>query len=179
MTDTARELALIFCPDPADRLEDEDDTAYQARLKAARAARAEAEIHFRSVEVDDDPLLDQLRQISATKRHLEELTRLVLAYARDFTRPEPYRLQALANATGMSVSGVRTAYGEQQKHAVADRIKRSDRDNTVHAPPSVTATADDYYVPTRYSQPGYRVSNWLLPPLSRPASWEADDRTPS
>ena len=36
--------------------------------------------------------------------------RLLLAFAREHSRPRPYRLAELAEATGMSISGVRTAY---------------------------------------------------------------------
>ena len=36
--------------------------------------------------------------------------RLLLAYAREFAFPCPYRLADLAKAGGMSISGIRTAY---------------------------------------------------------------------
>ena len=36
--------------------------------------------------------------------------RLLLAFAREVVTPRPYRLADLAEATGMSISGVRTAY---------------------------------------------------------------------
>ena len=47
----------------------------------------------------------------------EDLTyamRLLIAYARHFTHPRPYKLIDLANATGMSISGVRTAYQAEE-----------------------------------------------------------------
>jgi len=34
---------------------------------------------------------------------------LLIAYGRRFTHPRPYKLIDLANAAGMSISGVRTA----------------------------------------------------------------------
>ena len=34
----------------------------------------------------------------------------MLAYAREHTQPRPYRLADLAQAAGMSISGIRTAY---------------------------------------------------------------------
>ncbi|MCG5213910.1 hypothetical protein [Streptosporangium sp. KLBMP 9127] len=166
MTDTARELALIFHPDPPESTE-ENDNFYQEQLKAIKAARKAAEAYFTSIE-PSDPVLDQLNQLSIAKQHLEELIRLLLAYARDFTRPEPYRLHALATATGMSISGVRTAYGQNEKDIVAERIQRGDRH---HSPPESSCPQDDY-VPIGYIQPGYRVANWLIPPLSRPVNWE-------
>jgi hypothetical protein len=36
--------------------------------------------------------------------------RLLIAYGRCFTHPRPYKLIDLANAAGMSISGIRTAY---------------------------------------------------------------------
>ena len=40
--------------------------------------------------------------------------RLLIAYGREFTQPRPYKLEALAAAAGMSISGTRTAYGEDE-----------------------------------------------------------------
>ena len=36
--------------------------------------------------------------------------RVLLAYAREITAPRPYRLADLAQAAGMSISGIRAAY---------------------------------------------------------------------
>jgi hypothetical protein len=44
----------------------------------------------------------------------EAQVRLLIAYGREFTRPRPYRLEDLARAAGMSISGVRTAYDEDE-----------------------------------------------------------------
>jgi hypothetical protein len=40
--------------------------------------------------------------------------RLLLAYGREFVRPQPHQLKDLARAAGISVSGVRIAYGEDE-----------------------------------------------------------------
>ena len=40
--------------------------------------------------------------------------RVLIAYGREFTRPRPYRLEDLARAAGMSISGVRTAYADDE-----------------------------------------------------------------
>jgi hypothetical protein len=45
--------------------------------------------------------------------------RRLLAYGREFTRPRPYRLADLADASGMSISGVRTAYDDHEIQQVA------------------------------------------------------------
>jgi hypothetical protein len=58
----------------------------------------------------DDPLLAALADAAQRKRRADRDIRLLLAYAREHTRPRPYRLADLAEAAGMSISGVRTAY---------------------------------------------------------------------
>ena len=45
--------------------------------------------------------------------------RLLIAYGREFTRLCPYRLEDLARAAGMSISGIRTAYDEDEIAEVA------------------------------------------------------------
>jgi hypothetical protein len=57
-----------------------------------------------------DPLLAALAQVSQRKEQADQNMRLLLAYAREITAPRPYRLADLAKATGMSISGIRTAY---------------------------------------------------------------------
>jgi hypothetical protein len=49
----------------------------------------------------------------------EARMRLLIAYGREFTRPRPYRLEDLARAAGMSISGVRTAYDDDEVAEVA------------------------------------------------------------
>jgi hypothetical protein len=49
----------------------------------------------------------------------EARMRLLIAYGREFTRPRPYRLEDLARAAGMSISGIRTAYDENEIAEVA------------------------------------------------------------
>lgn len=44
----------------------------------------------------------------------EARMRRLIAYGREFTRPRPYRLEDLARAAGMSLSGVRTAYADAE-----------------------------------------------------------------
>ena len=49
----------------------------------------------------------------------EARMRLLIAYGREFTRPRPYRLEDLARAAGMSISGIRTAYDDDEVAEVA------------------------------------------------------------
>ena len=58
----------------------------------------------------DDPLLAALADAASRKQRADHDMRLLLAYAREHTQPRPYRLADLAQAAGMSISGIRTAY---------------------------------------------------------------------
>ncbi len=57
-----------------------------------------------------DPLLAALADAAQRKARADHDIRLLLAYAREHTQPRPYRLADLADAAGMSISGVRSAY---------------------------------------------------------------------
>jgi hypothetical protein len=67
-----------------------------------------------------DPLLTTLAGIRRQRHELDAAMRRLLAYGREFTRPRPYRLADLADAAGMSISGVRTAYDNEDIAQVAD-----------------------------------------------------------
>jgi hypothetical protein len=58
----------------------------------------------------DDPVLAALRAARARRDQADRDIRILLAYARELATPRPYRLADLAEATGKSISGVRTAY---------------------------------------------------------------------
>jgi hypothetical protein len=58
----------------------------------------------------EDPLLAALADARRRKQRADQQMRLLLAYAREHTQPRPYRLADLADAAGMSISGVRAAY---------------------------------------------------------------------
>ena len=57
-----------------------------------------------------DPVLAALRAARARRDQADADIRILLAYARELATPRPYRLADLADATGKSLSGVRTAY---------------------------------------------------------------------
>lgn len=71
---------------------------------------------------DLDPLLGEINAARERVRTAEHQLRLLIAYGRDFARPKPYKLEDLAQASGYSVSGVRTAYGTDE---VAEIIHRT------------------------------------------------------
>jgi hypothetical protein len=51
--------------------------------------------------------------------------RLLIAYGRRFVYPRPYKLIDLAEAAGMSISGVRTAYDTDEIDQAAGILGRS------------------------------------------------------
>ncbi|MFC7241791.1 hypothetical protein ACFQO7_04775 [Catellatospora aurea] len=71
------------------------------------------------VAASSDAVLSALADAHARRMRADEEIRLLLAYGRQFVYPHPYTLGELASAAGMSVSGVRTAYGPQDVAKVA------------------------------------------------------------
>lgn len=71
-------------------------------------------------EDGDDPLLLSLARARDRMLDAEHDLRLLIAYAREFTEPRPYRLEDLARAAGMSVSGIRTAYDDEEITQVSE-----------------------------------------------------------
>jgi hypothetical protein len=67
-----------------------------------------------------DPLLTTLAGLRRQRHDLDAAIRRLLAYGREFTSPRPYRLADLADAAGMSISGVRTAYDAAEVAQVAE-----------------------------------------------------------
>jgi hypothetical protein len=66
-----------------------------------------------------DVLLAALADARQRKEQAAQDMRLLLAYAREFSFPRPYRLADLAKAAGMSISGIRTAYTPADIEAVS------------------------------------------------------------
>jgi hypothetical protein len=69
--------------------------------------------HLRSIDAawqDGDPVLAALRAARARRDPADYEIRILLTYARELATPRPYRLADLAEATGKSISGVRTTY---------------------------------------------------------------------
>ncbi len=57
-----------------------------------------------------DALLLALADARHRKQQADQMIRLLVAYGRELATPRPYRLADLAEAAGMSISGIRTAY---------------------------------------------------------------------
>lgn len=88
----------------------------EARALVAERLRATAEV---AGFYGHDPLLTTLAGLRRQRHDLDAAIRRLLAYGREFTRPRPYRLADLADAAGLSISGVRTAYDEDEVQQVA------------------------------------------------------------
>jgi hypothetical protein len=73
----------------------------------------------KGVMTADDPLLAALANARERKQRADHDLRLLLAYAREHTQPRPYRLADLAEAAGMSVSSIRTAYTQADAERAA------------------------------------------------------------
>jgi hypothetical protein len=129
-------IAAIMCPlpdlkhfaDSNDHLDDNDlqyafaDAQDQALRERGRVL---AELHERAeqaAEIDSyfDPLLGELAACRDRMLELERVSQLLIAYAREYVRPQPYKLKDLAQAAGMSISGVRIAYDEDEVRRVGE-----------------------------------------------------------
>lgn len=113
-------------PDPYTHADTTDQT--QRREVIAQRLRAGATTGAHG----GDPLLTTLASLRRQRLELEAATRRLLAYGREFARPRPYRLIDLADAAGMSISGIRTAYDQ-------DDIRQ------VHAATGLSPTTDTPY----------------------------------
>jgi hypothetical protein len=74
-----------------------------------------------------DALLLALRDARERKEQADRDLRLLLAYAREIITPRPYRLADLAEAAGMSISGVRTAYNRDDVERAAQLMAAGER----------------------------------------------------
>jgi hypothetical protein len=70
----------------------------------------------------DDALLAAIRDARRRREQADREVRLLVAYARAVVRPRPYRLADLADAAGMSISGVRTAYTAADVEYITARL---------------------------------------------------------
>ena len=121
--DIIADLAALTHPMPDG---DGGDEGWQMLCEDIGREREEFERNLRTaLEYEDDytdPLLDEIRAARNAMLEAEVRMRLLIAYGREFTRPRPYRLEDLARAAGMSISGVRTAYDDDEVAVVARRI---------------------------------------------------------
>ncbi|MEV6400819.1 hypothetical protein AB0M39_39610 [Streptomyces sp. NPDC051907] len=122
------ELAAVLHPMPAPGSVRPDDCHDDARDQIEQLRRDCADnLEAASDGLDADPLLLALQGARARKAAADADIRRLLAYAREFQGPRPYPLNQLAQASGYTVSGVRTAYAQEEIRAVAGQIDRTPR----------------------------------------------------
>jgi hypothetical protein len=128
-------------PVPPDPDSDVPEDGYRHECWQVQQAREE-EIEYLRVNAEEggiDPLLGALSAARRAKELAEERIRQLVAYGREFIQPRPYTLADLAEAAGMSISGVRTAYGHPDVDAVADATGAKPRDWRAADPHDVKA----------------------------------------
>jgi hypothetical protein len=116
------DLAHPMPEEPGEFADEDEGTGWRAMADEAVQEREAYEQRLRLTwEHEDgfDPLLGEIAAARYAMLQAEARMRLLIAYGREFTRPRPYRLEDLARASGMSISGVRTAYDEDEVAEVA------------------------------------------------------------
>ncbi|WP_327188220.1 hypothetical protein [Streptomyces sp. NBC_01334] len=73
----------------------------------------------------EDPLLIALGNARAAREAADREIRHLLAYGRELHGDRPYKLEPLAQASGMTPSGIRTAYTSSEIQTVAHQIGRA------------------------------------------------------
>jgi hypothetical protein len=124
VNDTFADIAALLHPIPAHTDNDEEfygDMAEQVELEREELAEM---LRLGWDQGEEDPLLSMLERLRAQRLRLEQDMRLLIAYGRRFTHPRPYKLIDLANAAGMSISGVRTAYDAEEIDQAAEILGR-------------------------------------------------------
>jgi hypothetical protein len=115
----------------ADELADEEAND-AARYDVEQERQAFAENLRAAQDADDDvydpfdALINELRRARQERDHASARIRMLIAYGREFTA-QPYKLGTLAQAGGLSISGVRTVYSPTDIDEVSRRIGRPAR----------------------------------------------------
>jgi len=124
--DICEDIALVLNPVPPQGDGDQDEGWSDLVSAILREREDEAgQLRLAWEEGGVDPLLSTLAGMRAQRLRLEANTRLLIAYARRFTHPRPYKLIDLAEAAGMSISGARIAYDDDEIDQLAGLLGRS------------------------------------------------------
>ncbi|MER7812927.1 hypothetical protein [Streptomyces sp900116325] len=129
------DIAAIRYPLPAPGSVTPADLYFDACEQAERLRAEEAEnLEAASDGLDTDPLLLALNDARARKAAADAEIRLLLAYGREFQGTRPYRLESLAHASGLTISGIRTAYGPNEIQQVEHAVHRHPNRSTTTSP---------------------------------------------
>ena len=122
--DICAEIAALVHPMP-ERTEENED-AYPDMAEAVWREREDLaeQLRLSWQEGGVDPLLSTLAHLHEERLQLEAAMRLLMAYGRCFTHPRPYKLIDLARAAGLSISGVRIAFTDDEITQAAEILKR-------------------------------------------------------
>ncbi|MGW3099665.1 hypothetical protein ACWDCC_40190 [Streptomyces sp. NPDC001102] len=113
---------------PQELYPDAFEEAEQAREDYAHALEAQCD------GLQKDPLLIALGNARAAREAADREIRHLLAYGREFHGERPYKLEPLAQASGMTPSGIRTAYGPSEIETVARGIGRAPDSRRTRSP---------------------------------------------
>lgn len=97
-----------------------------------------------------DPLLLALADARHRKEQADQMIRLLVAWGREHAKPRPYRLADLAEAAGMSISGIRAAYGPADVQRAAQIFPPADSP-PFQDWPDVAPAVNDCLIPGRRS----------------------------
>jgi hypothetical protein len=103
--------------DPPDYLDDARQDTLERRIDDAGNLEAASD------GLETDPLILAIQEAHVRRQAADTEIRRLIAYGREFA-PRPYQLQVLANASGMTPSGIRTAYTHDTVADVAREVGR-------------------------------------------------------
>lgn len=151
-TEADLEVAAILEPAPADDCDD-GATEYEDWVNRLEERATSVQVMTRSYAAGEggDPLLLSLERLRRQRNEIEQQMILLAAYMRESIKPRPYTLQRIADAAGLSVSGVRTFYSDEDVQILAERIRTAKqivaddhgRRGTVPGKPSILIAAED------------------------------------
>lgn len=140
--DLIEDIAAIHIPLPTPGSVTPEDCFPDALEQALRDRQEYAgSLEAMCDDLEEDPLLVALGNARARKEAAETEIRELLAYAREFLGARPYKLEPLAEASGMSVSGIRTAYKDGEIDAVTLQVGRKPDSRRTRPPAAGTARA--------------------------------------
>ena len=111
--DTFTDIAAILIPWPDEHPDSDDFSHLNEQTEREQLAAIET-MELAWEHDDQDPVLAAIHHARMKMLAAEQELRRLLAYARESTRPRPYTQADLAEAAGMSISGIRTAYDQDE-----------------------------------------------------------------